>query len=78
MIQSQIKTQIIEAMKARDAIRMETLRGLSAQFTNELVNLKRKPDAELSDEEANKKGLELLEFIKLIYKPIPVSAEIQK
>ena len=52
MIQSQIKTQIIEAMKARDAIRMETLRGLSAQFTNELVNLKRKPDAELSDEEA--------------------------
>lgn len=33
---------------------------------------------ELTDEEANKKGLELLEFIKLIYKPIPVNAKIQK
>lgn len=32
----------------------------------------------LTDEEANKKGVELLEFIKLIYKPIPVSTEIQK
>ena len=26
---------------------------------------------ELSDEEANEKGLELLEFFRLIYKPIP-------
>ena len=33
---------------------------------------------ELTDEEANKKGVELLEFIKLIYKPIPISPEKQK
>ena len=32
----------------------------------------------LSDEEANKKGIELLTFIKLIYKPIPTNVEIQK
>ena len=25
----------------------------------------------LSDEEANKKGVELLEFFKLLYKPLP-------
>jgi len=39
-------------MKAKDIVRLETLRGLSAQMTNELVSLKRKPDGELSDEEA--------------------------
>ena len=33
---------------------------------------------ELADEEANIKGLELLNFIKLIYKPIPISTEVQK
>jgi len=32
----------------------------------------------LTDEEANKKGLELLNFIKLIYKPIPINAGMQK
>ena len=32
----------------------------------------------LTDYEANKKGLSLLEFIKLIYKPIPVEKQIQK
>lgn len=31
----------------------------------------------LTDEEANKKGVELLEFIKLIYKPIPISTKTQ-
>ncbi len=51
-LQQQIKSQIMEAMKARDTIRLETLRGLSAQFVNELVVLKRKPDAELSDDES--------------------------
>lgn len=33
---------------------------------------------ELTDEEANVKGLDLLNFMKLIYKPIPISTEIQK
>lgn len=51
-LQQTIKSQIMEAMKARDSVRLETLRGLSAQFTNELVSLKRKPTDELNDEEA--------------------------
>ena len=33
---------------------------------------------ELTDDEANKKGVKLLEFMKLIYKPIPVNQQIQK
>lgn len=32
----------------------------------------------LTDAEANKKGVRFLRFMKLIYKPIPISAEIQK
>lgn len=47
-----IKTQIKEAMLARDAEKLSVLRGLSAAFTNELVAKKRKPDEELGDEEA--------------------------
>lgn len=41
-----------EAMLAKDAVKLGVLRGLLAAFTNENVTLKRKPDAELSDEEA--------------------------
>lgn len=32
----------------------------------------------LTDEESNKKGVELLEFLKLIYKPIPLNNQTQK
>jgi len=39
-------------MKARDEVRLRTLRGLLSAFVNELVALKRKPDGELTDEEA--------------------------
>lgn len=52
LLQQDIKSQIMEAMKARDSVRLETLRGLSAQFVNELVTLKRKPTEELSDDDA--------------------------
>lgn len=52
MIQKEVKESIIVAMKARDSIRVETLRGLSAAFTNELVATKRKPTDELPDDEA--------------------------
>jgi uncharacterized protein YqeY len=51
-LQQTIKSQIVEAMKARDAVRLETLRGLSSQLTNELVAQKRKPTDELADEDA--------------------------
>lgn len=39
-------------MLAKDLVRLETLRFLSAAFTNELVAKGRKPTEELSDEEA--------------------------
>jgi hypothetical protein len=51
-LHTQIKEQIKEAMKARDETRLLVLRGLLSGFTNELVSLKRKPDGELTDEEA--------------------------
>lgn len=47
-----IKEQIKEAMKSHDTVKLSVVRGLTAQFTNELVTLKRKPTDELSDEEA--------------------------
>ena len=46
-----IRGQVIEAMKARDTMRLNVLRGLLSSFTNEAVSKKRKPDEELSDEE---------------------------
>lgn len=46
-----IREQMKEAMKARDAVRLDVLRGLLSSFTNEAVAKKRKPDEELSDEE---------------------------
>ena len=47
-----IREQMKEAMKARDTVRLDVLRGLLANFTNEAVAKKRKPDEELSDDEA--------------------------
>src|SRR3989344_5544802 len=46
-----IREQMKEAMKARDTVRLNVLRGLLSSFTNEAVAKKRKPDEELSDEE---------------------------
>ena len=39
-------------MIAKDAVKLNVLRGLISSFTNELVAKKRKPTEELSDEEA--------------------------
>jgi len=39
-------------MKARDQVRLDTLRGLTTAFVNELVATKRKPDEVLPDEDA--------------------------
>lgn len=50
-LQIDIKTHMVEAMKAKDAVKLQTLRGLLSAFTNELVNLKRTPQDTLSDEE---------------------------
>jgi uncharacterized protein YqeY len=51
-IHETIKKGIPEAMKARDAVRLETLRSLVTAMTNEVVAKKRKPDEFLTDEEA--------------------------
>lgn len=52
MIQEDIKAKIKEAMMAKDAVRLEVYRGMSAAFTNELVAKGRKPQEMLTDEEA--------------------------
>lgn len=48
----QIQNQIKDAMRARDAVRLTTLRGILSAFTNESVALKRTPQDKLSDAEA--------------------------
>ncbi len=50
-LQTQIREEIKEAMKAKESVRLGVIKGLVAGFTNELVNLKRTPQDELSDEE---------------------------
>ncbi len=52
MIHNQIKEKIKTAMKARDEIGLSVLRGLLSAFTNELVARRRKPNEELSDDDA--------------------------
>lgn len=47
----EIKSQMVEAMKAKDTLRLNVLRGLLASFTNESISKRRKPNEELSDEE---------------------------
>jgi uncharacterized protein YqeY len=51
MLQEQIKSGIKEAMMAKDAVKLETLRGMSAAFTNELVAKGKKPNDTLTDDE---------------------------
>ncbi len=46
-----IKNQIKDAMRAKDAVRLTVLRSLSAAFTNELIN-KKSTAPELGDDEA--------------------------
>lgn len=51
-LQLDIKAKIKDAMMAKDSVRLDVLRGMSAAFTNELVAKGKKPQDELSDEEA--------------------------
>jgi len=51
LLQDQIKVETTEAMKARNTVKLNTLRGLTAAFTNELVAKNEKPDGKLSDED---------------------------
>lgn len=52
MIHEQIKGELKEALKAKEAVKLSVIRGLLTAFMNELVAKKRKPDELLSDEEA--------------------------
>lgn len=52
MLTAQIRTDMTTAMKARDGMKTQTLRGALAAFVNELVAKSRKPTEELSDPDA--------------------------
>jgi hypothetical protein len=52
MLHQQIKDQVKIAMLAKDAVRLGVLRGLLAAFVNDAVAKKKKPDTELTDDEA--------------------------
>jgi uncharacterized protein len=51
-IHESIKGGIPDALRARDEVRLRTLRSLTTAMTNEVVAKKRKPDEFLTDEEA--------------------------
>lgn len=52
MITEKIRADLTVSMKARDQVRTDTLRGLLAAFTNELVAKGKKPTEIISDDEA--------------------------
>jgi uncharacterized protein YqeY len=51
-IHESVKAGIPAAMRAKDEVRLRTLRSLSTAMTNEVVAKKRKPDEFLADDEA--------------------------
>lgn len=51
-LHEEIKGEIKKAMMAKDAVRLEVMRGLVTAFTNELVATGRTPQEFLKDEEA--------------------------
>jgi uncharacterized protein len=51
-IHETLKKSIPDAMRAKDEVRLRTLRSLITAMTNEVVAKKRKPDEFLTDEEA--------------------------
>jgi len=52
MLYDQIKADLKDAMRAKDAVKLTALRGLISGFTNELVAQKKKPDEPVDDEMA--------------------------
>lgn len=51
-MQDNIQSQIKDALRAKDQVRLTTLRGVLAAFVNEAVTLGRTPQDKLSDPEA--------------------------
>jgi uncharacterized protein YqeY len=52
MLHTDIKEKIKDAMRAKDALRLEVLRGMTTAFVNELVALRRTPQDVLEDDKA--------------------------
>ena len=52
MLSEKIRKELTDAMRARDSLKMNTLRGLLSAFTNELVAKGIKPQEQISDEDA--------------------------
>lgn len=50
-LQQDIKSQLKEAMMAKDTVKLTVIRGLMSAFTNELVATGRTPQEELNDDE---------------------------
>ncbi len=50
-LQNDLKSQLKEAMMAKDAVKLSVVRGLMSAMTNELVATSRTPQSELEDEE---------------------------
>jgi len=50
MLHTKLKEEMKEALKAREEVKLTTIRGILSNITNELVTLKRKPDEVLEDE----------------------------
>src|SRR3989344_3471070 len=51
-IHETLKKEIPDALRARDEVKLRTLRSLVTAMTNEVVAKKRKPDEYLNDDEA--------------------------
>ena len=51
-LQTQVDGDIKDAMRAKDEVRLRTIRSVVTLMTNEVVAKKRKPDEFLTDEEA--------------------------
>jgi len=51
-LQTDIKAEMIVAMKAKEAVRLSVIRGLLSAFTNELIAKGKMPQDELGDEDA--------------------------
>jgi uncharacterized protein len=52
MLQAKIKEDLKTAMKARDQLRVDTLRGALTAFTNDLVAKGKKPTEDITDDDA--------------------------
>ncbi len=52
MLHTDIKEKIKDAMRAKDALRLEVLRGMTTAFVNELVAARRTPQEFLEDDKA--------------------------